>query len=144
TRDRVIHELSREKLAVLVVDGLLHERRTDRLSDPALHLAFDQKRVYLLAAVVDRNVFQDLHLTRVAVYLDRDDVRPERERAVGRLEEARRLEPRLQSGRQVFRDVGLARDLTPSKRVLGLPGHEELPILELDLLRRRLEERSGE
>src|SRR6202030_2693465 len=78
TRDRVIHELSREQLTALVVNGLLHERRTDRLSYPALHLTFDQKRVYLLAAVVDRNVFQDLHLTRVAVYLDRDDVRPER------------------------------------------------------------------
>src|SRR5260221_2071608 len=142
-RDRVVHELSGKKLAILVVDGFLHERSTDRLSDATLHLTFNQKRIYLLTAVVDCDIFQDLHLTGVAIHLDRNDVGPERERAVGRLEEARCLEPRLESGRQVFRDVSLARELAPSKSVFLFSTHEEFPIRELDLLMRRLEERCG-
>src|SRR6516165_2717534 len=142
-RDRIVHKLSRKKLAVLIVDSLLHERRADRLSDSALHLAFDQKRVHLLATIVDRHIFQKFYLTGVSIHLHRGNVRSERERAVGRLEETRCLKPRLESGRQVLGDVGLARELTPSKRLLCDSFHEKLPIFEIDLLRRRLQKGRG-
>src|SRR5439155_409284 len=53
-RHRVVHEFTGQKLAVLVVDGLFEEHLSDRMRDAALHLSFDEERVDLRSAVVDR------------------------------------------------------------------------------------------
>ena len=84
------------------------------MRDAALHLAFDEQRIDLRPAVVDRHVLLDARLAGLAIDLDGGDVRAEREREVLRLEEARGLEARLEARRQILGDVRLAGDLGPA------------------------------
>ena len=53
-----------DELAVLVVDGALHERLADALHDAAMELALDQQRVHHRAEIVDHRVFDDLDVRR--------------------------------------------------------------------------------
>jgi hypothetical protein len=58
-------------------------------------LTGDEHRADDVAAVVDRDVAEQLDLARIREDLDDRDVRPEREGLVGRLEEVGRLEADL-------------------------------------------------
>ena len=62
--------------------GLLPERLRDALHDAAVDLALDDERVDLVAAVVDRDVAQQLDAPGLLVDLDDRDVHAEREREV--------------------------------------------------------------
>ncbi len=100
-RHAVVRHRRRHQHAVLVVDGLLVHRLGDALRDTAVHLALDDGRVDRLAAVVDRNVLQDVRHPRFGIDLDRTEVSSRREREVGRVEDVGFLEPGLGSLRQV-------------------------------------------
>ena len=55
-RHHVVGQRGRLEVAVRVVDGLLEQRLGHALDDAAVHLAVDDQRVDLHAAVVDRDV----------------------------------------------------------------------------------------
>ena len=82
---QVVGERRRAQVAVLVVDGLLEQRLGDALDDAAVHLALDDQRVDLVAAVVDGDVRQQVDRAGLRVDLDHADVGAEREREVGRV-----------------------------------------------------------
>ena len=67
-RHRVIHQLAGDKLAVVVIDGLLPQRLAEPLRDAAVHLPVDDQRIQDIAAIVHRDVAPDLNLRR---YRDR-------------------------------------------------------------------------
>ena len=69
-RHEVVGERRGQEVAVGVVDGLLEERLRDALHDAAVHLALDDERVDLVAAVVDRDVAQELDRAGLLVDLD--------------------------------------------------------------------------
>src|SRR5207249_578837 len=106
-------ELAGEQLPVFVVHRLLEQRLPERMRDAALHLPLDEERVDLRPAVVDGDVLRDRYLTRVAVDVHGADVRAERKREVLWFEKARRLEPRLDAGREALGHVGGAGELRP-------------------------------
>ena len=68
--DQEIDEVGVERIAVgVVLDPLVH-RAADALRDAAQHLALDDRRVDHVAAVVDADVFPDLHRAEVRIDLD--------------------------------------------------------------------------
>ncbi len=110
--DRIVDERARHELPVGVVMDALVQRLSDRVHDPAVHLPVDQHRIDRRAAVVDRDVLDDLHLARLGIDLDHARVRSEREHEVLRVVERCLLEPRLDVGWQLLgRDVGGERDV---------------------------------
>ena len=108
---RVVGEVARDELAVLVVVDALEQRLADGVHDPAVDLAVDQLRVDRRAAVVDRDVADDVDVAGLRVHVDHARVRAEREHEVLRVVERELLEPRLHALGQVLRDVGRAGDL---------------------------------
>ena len=75
-----------ERVAVVVVDDALEQRLRDALRDAAVLLARDEQRVEDPAAVVDRDVAEQLDAAGLAVDLDDGDVRAEREGRVALVE----------------------------------------------------------
>ena len=73
--------LAGDRVAVVVVAHPLVQRLRDALRDAAVLLAGDEQRVDDPAAVVDRDVADQLDPSGVAVDLDDRDVRTERERS---------------------------------------------------------------
>ena len=141
-RDHVVDERPREDLPALVVDGLLEQRLRDRLRDPAVHLALDDHRVDDVAAVVDRRVALDRRpCPVVGVDLDLGDVRAEREREVGRVEERRRLEVRLDAGGHRVARPGGEGELLDRLRALGRA--LDLPLARPPTRGRRRSTRAG-
>ena len=63
-RNRVVHQLAGDELAVVVIDGLLPERLAEALRDAAVHLPVDDQRVDDVAAIVHRDVALDLDRRR--------------------------------------------------------------------------------
>ena len=78
-RHRVVGEVGRQRVPLLVVDELLPERLRDPLGEPAVLLAVDEQRVEDAAAVVDRHVADRPDLPGLHVDLDHRDVGAERE-----------------------------------------------------------------
>ena len=72
---RVIHERTRQELPVLVVHAVFHQHLADALHDAAEGLPFEQHVVDHMAAVVDRDVVQDVDHAGVGVDLDLGHVR---------------------------------------------------------------------
>ena len=105
-----------------------------------MHLAFDDHRIDLVAAVVDGNVALQLHDARLAVDFDDRDVRAERIDEVRRIVEGGRLEPWLHALRHVPRDIRHQRDVLDRLRLVREAADEELAVLVLDVLHRGLEE----
>ena len=110
------------------------------MRDAALHLSFDEQRIDLIAAVVYRDVLRDRHLAGVAIDFDGADVRAEREREVLRLEEARGLEPRLEAGRQILREIRFGGELAPRDLTSRDARRLEFSVLEDDVIVERLEQ----
>ena len=73
-RHRVVHHGAGEELAVVVVDRDLLQRLAHALDHAAVNLALDDHRVDVRAAVVHRDVAEDLDLAGLGVHLDRADV----------------------------------------------------------------------
>ena len=71
---QVVHQRRVLERAVVVVHGLLEERLGDALDDAAVHLALDDERVHLVAAVVDGDVVDQVDLAGLGVDLDHRDV----------------------------------------------------------------------
>ena len=110
-RQRVVVERAGQQLAVVVVVQLFPERLADALRQPAVDLAGDQHRADDVAAVVDRDVAEQLDLARLREDLDHRDVGAEGEGLVGRFEEVGRLQPGVDVVRQAaavggFGDLG--------------------------------------
>ena len=85
-RDRVVGQVRRDGVAVLVVQHLLVQRLRRALGDAAVLLAANEQRVEDAAAVVDGDVAQHRDAAGLGVDLDDRDVRAERERRVGAVE----------------------------------------------------------
>ncbi len=108
--DHVVGEGRGLQVAVGVVDGFFEQRLGDALDDAAVHLAVDDQRVDLDAAVVDRDVLQ--HVDRAGLDVDLDDahVGAERPREVRRVVGDLGLEVRLEPVGQVVGGERLERD----------------------------------
>ena len=52
-RQRVIHQLAGNQLAVVVIDRLLPQRLAETLGHAAVHLPIDDQRIQDVAAIVD-------------------------------------------------------------------------------------------
>ena len=114
------------------------------MRNAALHLALDEQRVDLRAAVVDGDVLVDGDLAGLAVDIDRADVRPERVGEVARLEEARRLEAGLDPGRQALRHIRGDGNLGPRDLAVRHARRRELAVGTLHVIGSRLEQVRGE
>src|SRR5256712_1708692 len=110
-RHRVVHERPGDQLPVLVVFRVLPERLRDALGDAAVHHPVHDHRVDHAAQIVHGEVTKHLHLPGVADHLHHADVRPEGEDEVARIEEADRLQARLEVLRHAVREVRHERDV---------------------------------
>ena len=72
-------------MAFLVVDGLLPEGLADALDDAAVDLTFDDQRVDLVAAIVNRRIVDQADLPGGLVDFDDGDVAAEGEGEVHRV-----------------------------------------------------------
>src|ERR1019366_6043073 len=63
--DGVIHQLTGDELAVVVVDGLFVEGLSEALHDAAVDLSIDQQRVDDVAAIVHGHIAQNLDLAGI-------------------------------------------------------------------------------
>ena len=72
--DHVVDEAGGQKLAVIVVDEFLEQRRADALRHAAMDLAVDDHRIDDPAAILGDHVFQDLHEAGCGIDLHRGDV----------------------------------------------------------------------
>jgi hypothetical protein len=79
---RVVDERAGHELAVLVVDHLLEERLADGVHDAAVDLPVDEQGVDRIAAVVDRDVADQLGLAGLGIDVDHGRVGAEREHEV--------------------------------------------------------------
>src|SRR5438046_1358767 len=140
---RVVHEGARHELAVLTVDELLEERLRDSLREPAVDLARDDERTDAHPAVVHRHEVADPYASSLRVELDHRDVRAERINELGRAEELRRLESRLEVGWQLAR-VSAGRDLGEAERAIGYALHLVAAVGVDDVHGRRLEHVGGD
>jgi hypothetical protein len=73
-RQCIIREGSGQELALFIEHGLLHQRLTDALNDPAMHLSRHQQRVHDNAEIIDHRIFDDFNDTGLRVDLDLGDV----------------------------------------------------------------------
>ena len=135
---------SGEQLPVVVVDRSFPQRLPDALDDAAVHLALDNHRIDLRAAVVDRDVALEIDRARLRIDFDHGEVRAKGKHEVRRVVEARRLEPRFHAGRHVPGDVGHQRDVLDRLDAAGRSLHEELAVVVVDVLGRRLQQVRGE
>ncbi len=81
--------------------NLFEDHLTDSLRQSTVNLTGDQERSHDVATVIDREVLQQLDLARLREEFNDRNVRAERERLVGRLEEAGRFETNLDIVRHV-------------------------------------------
>ena len=134
-RHEVLGERGRLQVAVGVVDRLLEQRLGEALDDAAVHLAVDDQRVDLVAAVVDGDVLQHVDVAGLGVDLDDADVRAEGPREVGRVVGDVGLEVRLQPVGQVVRGEGLEGDRRQRQRLVrrALDGERATDELEVVL-----------
>ena len=68
TRQRVIHELAGDQLAVIVIDGLFPQRLAEPPRRPAVHLPVDDHRIQNVAAIVHHHVAPDRDLSGIAIH----------------------------------------------------------------------------
>ena len=85
------------------------------------------------AQIVHGEIAEHLHLPGVAEHFHHADVRPEREDEVPRIEEADRLQPRLQVLRHVVREVRHERDVAEGFEAPRRSLHRELPVFVDDV-----------
>ena len=137
-RDQVVHEVRADRVADLVERDQLHRRGGVALREAARDLPLDDHRVDPHAAVVDGDHPANLPHARVGVDLDRDDVRPERERQVRRVVVVDALEPGLHALRVVR--VRRERHVLDRLDLIGRAADGELPGLVLDVLLGHLEQ----
>src|SRR3954452_24722378 len=141
-RDEIVHERAGHVVAELVVGDLLVQRWREAHRQSAVDLPVDDHRVDDVAAVVHRDEAADVDPPRPLVDVDDTDVRPERERQVGRVVIVDRLKPGLHSLGMVR--VGRERDLLdrlePVRRALDA----ELARLPLEIVLVGLEQMRGE
>ena len=109
-RNRVVHQLARDELAVVVVNGLFPQCLAEPLRHAAVHLAVHDERIQDVAAIVHRNVAPNFDLPRFAINVSDHDVRAKRECKVRRLPEARGHQPGLRIRRQFQCAIGSASD----------------------------------
>ena len=83
--ERVVGEVRRDRVAVVVVAHLLEQRLGRALGDAAVDLALEQQRVEHPAGVVAGDVAEGADLAGLGVDLDDGDVGAERERRAGGL-----------------------------------------------------------
>jgi hypothetical protein len=138
-RDAVAEHRVGQEGAVLVVHRLLEHRLGDALRDAAVHLPVDDHRVDHGAAVVDRDVAQDLRRAGLGVHLDDADVRPRREREVRRIPDRCRLERRLETFGQRVRRPGGERELRDRLRLLRCALDAERTVAPFEIRVRDLE-----
>ena len=75
---------------MLVVDDFFVQRLSDRLHNAAVNLAVDQHRIDHFAAIVDRDIFEELDVAGLFIDFDDADVSAERKGEILWLEEVRR------------------------------------------------------
>src|SRR5689334_15962657 len=85
----VIHQFTRNQLAVLVVYSLLVKGLAEALRDASMHLAVHDHGIDDVTDIVHGHVAFDVHLAGVGVDLRHHDVGTEGEREVWRLPEVR-------------------------------------------------------
>ena len=73
-RHGVIHERAGDELAAVVVDRALHQRLADALRQRALQLALDDHGIERRAAIVDRGIGDNRHVSGIGIDLDLGDV----------------------------------------------------------------------
>ena len=66
-------------MTVLVVDNLLVKGLPDALGQAAVYLGFGQVMIQYPPAVIHGEIFENVHLAGVAVYLDHGQVSARRE-----------------------------------------------------------------
>ena len=90
----VVGEGAGQQLALLVIDGALHNCLAEPLHDAAMRLALDQQRIDDRAEVVDHEVAHQLDRARLGIDLDLADmtaVGERRRRRVGDMRDIERL-----------------------------------------------------
>ena len=70
----VIHERAGDELAAVVVDRALHQSLADPLRQRALQLTLDDHGIERRAAIVDRGIGDDRHVSGIGIDLDLGDV----------------------------------------------------------------------
>ena len=145
-RHEVVHQRSRQQLALGVVHDVLVERGADALDDGAAHLLRDQGRVDHGPAVFDRDVPQNLHEPRLDVHLDDHHVhavrpgdRPRRRVVRGGLEGGLEI-----TGELVGLVVHAEADVGEGEAAIGGASHGDLPVPQLDVVGSRLEQVAGD
>src|SRR5207249_5533393 len=142
--DRVLHERSREELAVLAVDDPLQQGLAKSLSEAADDLSVDEQRVDGVAAVVDGDEALEANLTRVLGHADDGQARAE---APGRLilaKEHGRLEAGRLVGWQAHSAIGELADSVPADDLLRQALHLKAAAHELKVFRARLQKARGQ
>src|ERR671921_2665367 len=137
--DQVVNHRAGDKVAVVVIDGLLVECLRYPLRDATVQLAVHDSRVDHRPAVVHRHVLGDSHHPRLGVHLHHADVGPVRPGEVGRIEGVVLVEQRFHSLGKVVSQVSRRGDVLYRDVLVGGTGHREASALELDVLLRRLE-----
>src|SRR2546430_1228282 len=142
-RHRVVHQATRQQLAIGVVGHVLEECAAHALRDAAVHLAVHDDRIDDLAAVVGDDVAHELYRARVAIDVD--------DRHVHGAREGDGWYVVVSGGVEVGRDdagPGEGRDgrLHDARAVHGRgrrAAHEHSPVLDLEVVRGGLEQGPG-
>src|SRR5215510_1773395 len=102
SRNRVVHQRTRQQLAVLVINNLFVQSLADTLHESAMDLAFNEQRIDHVSTVIDRDVFRDLRFSGLSIDFHDAHVGTEWKREIRRLEETSCVQAGLDARRESY------------------------------------------
>jgi hypothetical protein len=143
--EAIVVEGAGNKLALIVIDAVFHQRLSDTLDKPAMNLALDDHRIDDFAEIVDIAwKAAQLHHARFRVDFDLGDVAAVRIGEVLRVVKRCFVQTRLQLvDRIVVWNIGGQRDVADAQFAVGA-GNTECTGIELDIVNRGFEEMGGD